>query len=232
MSRQPRILLVDDEASIQRTMGLLLRSRGFDVEIVGTGRDALAAVEADPPDLVVLDLGLPDMDGIAVCRRLRAAGNTPIVVLSAREAEKDKVSALDEGADDYVTKPFGSEELLARIRAALRRPLVGDQPDAGQLRRGDLTMDFDRRRVVIGETEIHLTPKEFALLALMARHAGRVLTTRAILRSIWGPNAVGQPEHVRVLVGQLRKKIEPEPARPRYLLTEPWVGYRFAGGDD
>lgn len=232
MSRQPRILLVDDEASIQRTMGLLLRSRGFDVEIVGTGRDALAAVEADPPDLVVLDLGLPDMDGIAVCRRLRAVGNTPIVVLSARGAEKDKVSALDEGADDYVTKPFGSEELLARIRAALRRPLVGDQPDTGQLRRGELTINFDRRRVVIGETEIHLTPKEFALLALMARHAGRVLTTRAILRSIWGPNAVGQPEHVRVLVGQLRKKIEPEPARPRYLLTEPWVGYRFAGGDD
>jgi len=232
MNRQARILLVDDEVSIQRTMAPLLRSRGFDVEVVGTGRDALAAVEFEPPDLIVLDLGLPDIDGIEVCRRVRSRWDMPIVVLSARGAEKDKVTALDDGADDYVTKPFGSEELLARVRAALRRRLSSGQAETGQWQRGDLTIDFDRRRVIRGDVEIRLTPKEFELLALMARHPGQVLTNRVILKRMWGPHSVDQPEHVRVLMGQLRKKLEPEPARPRYLLTEPWVGYRFAGGDD
>ena len=230
MNRQARILLVDDEVSIQRTMAPLLRSRGYDVEVVGTGRDALAATEVEPPDLIVLDLGLPDMDGIEVCRRVRSRWDMPIVVLSARGAERDKVAALDDGADDYVTKPFGSEELLARVRAALRR-LGNDQQESGQWQRGDLVIDFDRRRVIRNDVEIRLTPKEFELLALMARHPGQVLTNRTILKTIWGPHAVDQPEHVRVLMGQLRKKLEPEPARPRYLLTEPWVGYRFAEGD-
>lgn len=232
MTRQARILLVDDEVSIQRTMTPLLRSRGYEVEVAGTGRDALAAIEAEQPDLIVLDLGLPDMDGIEVCRRVRERWDTPILVLSARGAEKDKVVALDEGADDYVTKPFGPDELLARVRAALRRKLAGDQPDTGQLQRGDLIIDFDRRRVTRGETEIRLTPKEFELLAIMARHAGQVLTHRVILKSIWGPHSVDQPEHLRVLMGQLRKKIEPDPARPRYLVTEPWVGYRFTADID
>jgi two-component system KDP operon response regulator KdpE len=232
MSLPARILIVDDEVSIQRSMAPLLRSRGYDVVVVGTGRDALAAAGIEPPDLIVLDLGLPDMDGIEVCRWIRAHWDMPIVVLSARGAEQDKVTALDEGADDYVTKPFGSEELLARVRAALRRRSAGDQPEAGQWHRGDLTIDFDRRRVVRGDVELRLTPKEFDLLALMARHPGRVLTNRVILRTIWGPNAVDQPEHIRVLMGQLRKKLEPEPSRPRYLLTEPWVGYRFAADDD
>jgi len=202
------------------------------VVVVGSGRDALAAAGIEPPDLIVLDLGLPDIDGIEVCRRIRARWDMPIVVLSARGAEQDKVTALDEGADDYVTKPFGSEELLARVRAALRRRSASDQPEAGQWHRRDLTIDFDRRRVVRGDVEIRLTPKEFDLLALMARHPGRVLTNRVILKAIWGPNAVDQPEHIRVLMGQLRKKLEPEPARPRYLLTEPWIGYRFAADDD
>lgn len=232
MNRQPRILLVDDEVSIQRTMALLLRSRGYDVDVAGSGRDALAAAEAETPDLIVLDLGLPDLDGIEVCRLVRARWDMPIVVLSARGAERDKVTALDEGADDYITKPFGTDELLARVRAALRRRLTGNQPESGRWQRGDLVIDFDRRRVFRDETEIRLTPKEFELLALMARHPGQVLTNRFILKAIWGPNAVDQPEHIRVLMGQLRKKLEPEPARPRYLLTEPWVGYRFAGGED
>jgi len=227
MTRQPRILLVDDEVSIQRTMTPLLRSRGYEVEVAGTGRDALAAIEAEQPDLIVLDLGLPDIDGLDVCRRVREQWDIPILVLSARGAEKDKVTALDEGADDYVTKPFGPDELLARVRAALRRKLAGDQPDTGQLQRGDLMIDFDRRRVTRGDTEIRLTPKEFELLAIMARHAGQVMTHRVILKAIWGPHSVDQPEHLRVLMGQLRKKLEPDPPRPRYLVTEPWVGYRF-----
>jgi len=231
VSRPIHILLVDDEISIQRTMTPLLRSRGYEVSVAGTGREALESVEGERPDLIVLDLGLPDLDGIEVCRRVRARWDTPILVLSARGAEKDKVAALDEGADDYVTKPFGPEELLARVRAAIRRASGGESGDTGQLRRGDLTIDFDRRRVLRGEAEIKLTPKELELLTLMARHAGQVLTHRVILKTIWGPHAVDQPEHLRVLMGQLRKKIEPDPARPRYLLTEPWVGYRFAGDE-
>ena len=231
MTRQARILLVDDEVSIQRTMTPLLRSRGYEVEVTGTGREAIAAIEAVQPDLIVLDLGLPDIDGLDVCRRVRDRWDIPILVLSARDSEKDKVVALDEGADDYVTKPFGPDELLARVRAALRRRLAGDQPDTGRLQRGDLVIDFDRRRVTVAETEIRLTPKEFELLALMARHAGQVMTHRVILKSIWGPHSVDQPEHLRVLMGQLRKKIEPDPARPRYFVTEPWVGYRFVADD-
>jgi two-component system KDP operon response regulator KdpE len=232
VSRPAHILLVDDEVSIQRAMVPLLRSRGYEVTVVGTAREALASVEGERPDLIVLDLGLPDMDGLEVCRRVRARWDTPIVVLSARGAEKDKIVALDEGADDYVTKPFGPDELLARVRAALRRASGGELGDRGQLQRGDLTIDFDRRRVLRGESEIKLTPKELELLTLMARHAGQVLTHRVILKAIWGPHAVDQPEHLRVLMGQLRKKIELDPARPRYLLTEPWVGYRFAGDED
>jgi two-component system KDP operon response regulator KdpE len=229
MIRPTHILLVDDEVSIQRAMTPLLRSKGYEVSVAGTAREALASVEGERPDLIVLDLGLPDMDGLEVCRRVRARWDTPIVVLSARGAEKDKVAALDEGADDYVTKPFGPDELLARVRAALRRASGGDLADTGRMERGDLTIDFDRRRVLRGDSEIKLTPKELELLTLMARHAGQVLTHRMILKAIWGPQAVDHPEHLRVLMGQLRKKIEPDPARPRYLLTEPWVGYRFAG---
>ena len=180
------------------------------------------------PDLIVLDLGLPDMEGIEICRRVRTESAVPIVVLSARGAEADKVASLDLGADDYVTKPFGPEELLARIRVALRRVFSEDEPAVGRLELGDLAIDYDRRRVVRGEEEIRLTPKEFELLTLLVRNPGRVMTHRAILKAIWGANAVNQPEHLWVLMAQLRKKIEPDPAHPRYLLSEPWVGYRFA----
>ncbi len=228
MTTPARILLVDDEIPIQRAVAPLLRSRGYEVDVAATGEEALEMVRARAPDLIVLDLGLPDMEGIEICRRVRAESAVPIVVLSARGAEADKVASLDLGADDYVTKPFGPEELLARIRVALRRVFSDDEPASGRLQLGDLAIDYDRRRVLRGDEEIRLTPKEFELLSLLVRNPGRVLTHRTILKAIWGANAVNQPEHLWVLMAQLRKKIEPDPAHPRYLLSEPWVGYRFA----
>jgi two-component system, OmpR family, KDP operon response regulator KdpE len=231
MNRTARILLVDDEMSIQRTVAPLLRSRGYHVHLADTGARALKAMSA-VPDLVVLDLGLPDLDGTEVCRRIREESGVPIIVLSARGGDSDKVSALDIGADDYVTKPFSPEELLARIRVALRRVFNEEAAEEGRVHRGDLTIDYDRRRVRRAGEEIRLTPKEFDLLSLLARHPDRVHTHRAILKAIWGANAVNQPEHLWVLVGQLRKKIEPEPSNPRYLISEPWVGYRFATQPD
>ena len=222
-----RILIVDDEPSILATMAPLLRSRGYDVATATTGQGALDAVDRQPPQLVVLDLGLPDIDGVEVCRRLREGRAIPVLVLSARNAERDKVLALDAGADDYVTKPFGSEELLARVRAALRRSDAAP-PVAGPIVRRDLTVDVERRRVMRAAEEVKLTPKEFELLVFLAQQPGRVRTRRAILNAIWGPSAMDQPEHLRVLVNALRRKLEHDPARPRYILTEPWVGYRFA----
>jgi two-component system KDP operon response regulator KdpE len=202
MTELPRILLVDDEAAIQRSVGPLLRSRGYQVDVAATGAQALEMFADRTPALIVLDLGLPDLEGTEVCRRVRATSDVPIIVLSAREAEADKVNALDLGADDYVTKPFGPEELLARIRVALRRVATEPGADTGVFQAGALTIDYDRRRVVREDVEIRLTP-------------------------IWGPNAVEQPEHLWTLVAQLRKKIEPDPARPKLLVSEPWVGYRF-----
>jgi two-component system, OmpR family, KDP operon response regulator KdpE len=228
MTQPPRILLVDDEAAIQRAVAPLLRARGYDVDVASTGAGALKMFAERTPTLIVLDLGLPDIQGTEVCRRIRAESKVPIVVLSARGAESDKVNALDLGADDYVTKPFGPEELLARIRVALRRVRSEEDVASGQFLAGDLTIDYDRRRVLTGETEIRLTPKEFDLLSLLARNHDRVLTHRTILKAVWGPNAVEQPEHLWTLIAQLRKKIEPDPTTPRYLLSEPWVGYRFA----
>jgi two-component system KDP operon response regulator KdpE len=227
MSRAAAILLVDDDVSIQRAVAPLLRSRGYHVSVVGTGREAIGAVADKPLDLIVLDLGLPDLEGVEVCRELRERTKAPIVILSARSGEAEKVAALDIGADDYVTKPFGPEELLARIRVALRRVSDADAPELERVQVGDIAIDFARHQVVRGGETVRLTPKEFELLALLARNADRVLTHRAILKAIWGPNAVDQPEHLWVLIAQLRKKIEPDPGAPRYLLSEPWVGYRL-----
>ena len=221
-----RILLVDDEPSILATMAPLLRARGYEVSTATSAKGCIASIERIAPDIIILDLGLPDMDGVDLCRHLRDGGSMPIVVLSARGAEADKVAALDAGADDYVTKPFGAEELLARIRVALRR--IESSASAGPIVRGDLVIDRDRHSVTRGEEKLKLTPKEFDLLVLLAQHPGRVLTHRSILKTIWGLHAVDQPEHLRVLLGSLRKKIEPDPSRPRYIVTEPWVGYRFA----
>ncbi len=223
-----RILVVDDEPNILGTLAPLLRSRGYEVFTAMTGRAALESMDRDKPDLLVLDLGLPDMDGVDVCCAVRSSQSVPIIVLSARGAERDKVRALDAGADDYVTKPFGAEELVARVRAALRR---GDSPPPSSepLVCGSLVIDRERFRVLREGEEVRLTPKEFDLLMFFAQHPGRVLTHRTILKAIWGPNAVDHPEQLRVLVASLRKKIEPDPAVPRYILTEPWVGYRLTG---
>jgi two-component system KDP operon response regulator KdpE len=223
----PRILLVDDEPNILGTLAPLLRARGYEVFTAMNGRTAMEAVDREKPDLIVLDLGLPDTDGVDLCREIRETLSVPIVVLSARGAEGDKVRALEVGADDYVTKPFGAEELLARIRAALRRS-DAPAPASEPIVRGGLVIDRERFRVLRDGDELRLTPKEFELLTYLAQHPGRVLTHRAILKAIWGPNAVDQPEHLRVLIGALRKKIETNPSSPRYILTEPWVGYRFA----
>ena len=224
---QPCILLVDDGRAIRRTLGPLLRSRGYQVEIAG-GDDTPDKIALLHPDLIVLNVESPDVQVVDVCRRIRATSEVPIIILSAPAAEADKVNALDNGVDDCITKPFGPEELLARIRVALRRAADRRDPDVGVLRAGGLVIDYGRRRVVRDETEIRLTPKEFALLSLLVRHHDRVLTHCAILAAVWGPNAVEQPEHLWTLVAQLRRKIEPDPARPRYLQSEPWVGYRLA----
>lgn len=228
MTRSPLVLLVDDDVSIQRAVAPLLRSRGYDVDVTGLGKEALKMLVDHPPDLLVLDLGLPDIDGPELCRRVRSTSEVPIIVLSARGSETDKVAVLDLGADDYVTKPFGPDELLARIRVALRRVFSAESRETGQVRLGALTIDYDRRRVVRDGEEIRLTPKEFELLSFLGRNPDRVMTHRTILKHIWGPNAVDQPEHLWVLIAQLRKKVEIDPAKPRYLLSEPWVGYRLA----
>lgn len=225
-----RILIVDDEPNILATVAPLLRARGYEVYSAMSGRAALEALERDKPDLIVLDLGLPDIDGVEVSRLVRETSNVPILVLSARGAEGDKVRALDAGADDYVTKPFGAEEMLARVRAALRR-VESPAPPSEPIVRGGLVIDRERFRVLRDGEEVRLTPKEFELLTFLAQHPGRVLTHRTILKTIWGPHAVDQPEHLRVLVGALRKKIESNPSSPKYILTEPWVGYRFADVD-
>ena len=225
-----RILLIDDEPSIRRAVATLLRSRGYAVVAASRGAEGVELFDAERPNLVIVDLGLPDMDGTLVCQQLRARGAVPIIVLSVTGEERRKVAALDAGADDYVTKPFSPEELLARIRAGLRRPVALDHGARGRVHYGELIIDFDVRRVYRDDADLRLTPKEFELLTLLAAHAGRVLTHRTILKTIWGVHGEAQQEHLRVLVGQLRKKIEIDPSQPRYVLTEPWVGYRFSAG--
>jgi two-component system, OmpR family, KDP operon response regulator KdpE len=227
MTQQKRVLLVDDEVSIQRSLSSLLRSRGYAVDIAASGESALKAITERPPDLVLLDLGLPLLDGGEVCRQVRESSPVPIIVLTARNSDIDKVSLLDLGADDYVTKPFSPAELLARIRVALRRTTPDGETMSGHVQAGEFTIDYDRRRVQRGAQDIRLTPKEFQLLSLFVQNADRALTHREILRHIWGANAVDQPEHLWVLISQLRKKIEPDPSNPRHLVSEPWFGYRF-----
>jgi two-component system KDP operon response regulator KdpE len=225
MMRAARVLIVDDDPLIQKSLALFLALRGYEVEGAMSAADAIEAFIQRRPDLIVLDLGLPDRDGSEVCRSVRRDSAVPIVVLSARGGDRDKVSALELGADDYLSKPFSSEELLARIRVALRRSFHGS--GTGRLDRGGLIIDFDRRRVMVGASEIRLTPKEFELLVYLARHPNRVLPHREILIAMWGEHAGDRPEQLWALVTKVRKKIEPDPEHPRYLLSEPWVGYQL-----
>lgn len=228
MNQNPRILIVDDEPQIGRVLRTGLKSHGYDVRVAADGISALETFDDWHPDLVVTDLTMQNMDGLELCRRLRLLSQVPIIVLSARGEEKMKVEALDIGADDYVTKPFGIDELLARIRAALRRAQTPvTEPAFMFLETGDFRIDLESRTVTVREREVHLTPKELDLLVFFMRQAGKVLTHRVVLAAVWGGNYVEQNEYLRVFVGQLRKKIESDPAEPRYILTEPWVGYRF-----
>ena len=221
-----RILVVDDEFQITRVLRQSLTAHRYDVRTAADGVSALDTFHDWHPDLVITDLQMPEMDGIEFCRAIRKESQLPIIVLSVRGEEGTKVAALDAGADDYVTKPFGIDELLARVRAALRRsPAVED--DSLPLEDGDFSIDPATRTVSVRGEQLHLTPKEFDLLIFLFRNRGKVVTHRAILAAIWGGNFTEQTEYLRVFVGQLRKKIEIDPSSPRYISTEPWVGYRF-----
>jgi two-component system, OmpR family, KDP operon response regulator KdpE len=227
-----RILVVDDESQITRVLRTSLSSQGYDIRVANDGETALEILKDWTADLVITDLSMPNMDGLELCRRLRAKSQVPIIVLSVRGEERIKVDALDAGADDYVTKPFGINELLARVRANLRRiPVQQEEKLTGTVEAGDFRIDLDGHTVTLKEQELHLTPKEFDLLVYLARHPGKVVTHRALLSGVWGPNNTEQPEYLRVFVGQLRKKIEADASSPKYILTEPWVGYRFEPGD-
>ncbi len=223
-----RILVVDDEPQILRALQTNLRGAGYEVFTADTAKAALAEAAARQPDAVILDLVLPDGSGTDVCRELRTWSSAPVIVLSAVGDESEKVAALDAGADDYVTKPFGIDELLARLRASLRRVEPTGEP---VIRIGDLTIDFEKRSVTAGGERVQLTPHEFALLAMLARNPGKLLTHSAILREVWGPQYGRESHYLHVYVSQLRRKIEPDPTRPRYLLTEPGAGYRLVVPD-
>lgn len=225
------ILVVDDEPQITRVLRTSLSARGYELRVANDGETALEILKDWTPDLVITDLSMPNMDGLELCRRLRAVSKVPIIVLSVRGEERTKVQALDVGADDYVTKPFGMNELLARVRALLRRAPTPEVPETGTVEIGDFRIDVDAHHVTIKGREVKLTPKEFDLLLCFARHPGKVMTHRALLIAVWGPNSTEQPEYLRVFVGQLRKKLEPSTASPSYIVTEPWVGYRFNPGD-
>ena len=220
-----RVLVVEDDAQLLRALTINLRARGYDVQGVGDGASALSAAGEDPPDLVILDLGLPDLDGVEVVGGLRGWTSVPIVVLSARDGQRDKVAALDAGADDYVTKPFGMEELLARLRASLRRAAPSE--DLPTVTAGDLVVDRRAKRVTRAGQDIRLTPTEWHVLEVLVRDPGRLVTGRQLLQDVWGPAYGQETNYLRVYMAALRRKLEETPSRPRHLITEPGLGYRF-----
>jgi two-component system, OmpR family, KDP operon response regulator KdpE len=219
------ILVVDDEPQIRRVLRSTLSTHGYEIVEAKTGEEALEWMRKEPPDLVLLDMNMPGMGGVEACREIRRASDAPIIMLTVRSAERDKVAALDAGADDYVVKPFGIEELLARIRAALRRYSPGDGPPPFASK--DLSIDFEARQVTVRDRSVHLTPKEYEVLRHLVANQGKPLTHRRLLQAVWGPDYGEETESLRVVINQLRKKLEADPAHPKYIVTEPWVGYRF-----
>ena len=224
-----KILVVDDDPQIRRVMKATLVSHNYEVIEARTGEEALELMPREAPNLVLLDMNMPGMGGLETCRALRAVSDVPVIVLTVRDSEKDKVAALDAGGDDYVTKPFGIEELLARIRAALRRSSASPEGGPRSFNAPGLEIDFETRRVHAQGKDVRLTPKEFDLLRYLVAHAGKPVTHRELLQAVWGPDYGDEPEYLRVFINQMRKKIEANPARPKFIPTEPWVGYRFAG---
>jgi two-component system KDP operon response regulator KdpE len=222
-----RVLVVDDEPQIRRALSTNLRARGFEIDLAETGEQALELAARHRPDLVVVDLGLPGIDGVEVVRGLRGWSNVPIVVLSVRDAETDKVQALDAGADDYVTKPFGMDELLARMRAALRRAVPTEAVEEPVVETPDFRVDLARKRVTTAAGEVRLTPTEWHLVEVLVRHAGKLVSQRQLLQEVWGPSYGRETNYLRVYLAQIRRKLEPDPAHPRYFITEPGMGYRF-----
>jgi two-component system KDP operon response regulator KdpE len=223
-----RILVVDDEPQITRVLRRGLSSKGYEVQVAEDGEEALTVFRQWKPDLIITDLSMPGMGGLELCRRIRRSSTVPIIVLSVKGEERAKVEALDTGADDYITKPFGMDELFARIRAGLRRAALPILDGAATLEIGDFVVEQSTRTVKVRNQIVHLTPKEYELLLYFLRNPGRVLTHRVLLGAIWGGQSVEQSEYLRVFIGQLRKKIELDPAKPQYILTDPWVGYRFS----
>lgn len=231
MHSRPHIVIVDDEPQITRVLRTSLSAQGYEIRIANDGETALEIMKDFGPDLVITDLAMPNMNGIELCRRLREISQVPILVLSVRGEERSKVEALDSGADDYITKPFSTGELMARVRAALRRSPPADSEPRTRIEAGDFVIDLEARSVAVAGRDVRLTPKEFDVLVYMAQHPHKVLTHRAVLNAVWGSSSVEQSEYLRVFVGQLRKKLERDAGSPRYILTEPWVGYRFEPGD-
>jgi two-component system, OmpR family, KDP operon response regulator KdpE len=227
-----RILVVDDEPQITRVLRRSLAAHRYDVRVAADGETALDTFHDFHPDLIITDLSMPEMSGIELCREIRKTSKIPIIVLSVKGEEKTKVAALDAGADDYVTKPFGMDELLARVRATFRRLSPGEEKESSVLTSGDFVIDLSAHQVSVKGKELHLTPKEFDLLLYLFQNRGRVMTHHNLLGAVWGGNFTGQTEYLRVFVGQLRKKIEPLINQPKYILTIPWVGYRFDTGED
>ncbi len=230
MTDRRHILVVDDEPQITRVLRTTLTAHQYDVRVAHDGESALELMKDWRADLVVTDLAMPNVDGVELCRRIRQASEIPIIVLSVRDQEKSKIEALDAGADDYVTKPFSVDELMARIRANLRRAKEVSTVQT-LIEEGPFRIDLDSHSVTVSGQEVRLTPKEFDLLLYLARHPRKIITTRKLLAAIWGAHSTEQPEYVRVFVNHLRKKLEPNPDQPRYILTDPWVGYRFEPGD-
>lgn len=224
-----QILVVDDAPQVRRVLRATLTAEGYTVFEARDGGEALQLFSAEPFDIVLLDVNMPGMDGLLACREIRRKSDVPIIMLTVRDAERDKVLALDAGADDYVVKPFGMQELLARIRAALRRTSLQDKPPAFESK--DLSVDFEARRVTARGEEVHLTPKEFELLRQLVANQGKPLTHRRLLQAVWGPDHGDETDYLRVAINQLRKKIEPDPAHPRFIRTEPWIGYRFESNE-